>query len=262
MIFELNGKDGALLSASVDGPDGAPALLLMHSIGTDHRMWSAQISAFARHFRVVALDARGHGASAAPDGDYTIDMLGNGAIQMLDHLGIGAAHVCGLSMGGAMAQWLAIHAPDRVAKLVLANTAARIGTADTWRIRERSVRQDGLASIADAALARFFSESFRAAYPETEQLFRARLVGMSVQGYAGCCAALRDADFRPMLGHITAPTLVIGGTFDVSTPPAEAELLAQAIPRAALVMLPAAHLSNIEQPGRFIAAISAFLECD
>jgi 3-oxoadipate enol-lactonase len=249
-----------MLSASVDGPNDAPALLLLHSIGTGHFMWSAQIPEFSGRFRVVAPDTRGHGASAAPDGAYTIDMLGTDAIALLDHLGIASAHVCGLSMGGAIAQWLALHAEKRVEKLVLANTAARIGTVETWEARQRSVLTDGMSSIAEAALARFFGETFRAAHPETVTLFRERLTRMSAQGYAGCCAALRDADFRQAAARIAAHTLVIGGTEDVSTPPAEADYLAQAIPRAELMMLESAHLSNIERPADFNAAVSAFLE--
>jgi 3-oxoadipate enol-lactonase len=260
MIVEARAKDGTTLCASVDGPSDGTALLLLHSIGTDHGMWSAQIQDFSRLFRVVALDARGHGASAAPDGDYTIDRLGTDALAMLDHLGIGTAHVCGLSMGGAIAQWLALHAGDRVKKLVLANTAARIGTVEMWQTRQRSVLTDGMASIADVALSRFFGETFRAAHPETVTLFRDRLTGMSAQGYAGCCAALRDADFRLGVAGIMVPTLVIGGTEDVSTPPAEAEYLAHTIPRAELVLLESAHLSNIEQPENFSVAVSAFLE--
>jgi len=260
MIVETRAKDGTTLSASVDGQENGPALLLLHSIGTDRRMWSAQIADFSRHFRVIALDTRGHGASDSPDGDYTIDLLGTDALAVLDHLGVRSAHVCGLSMGGAIAQYLALHAPDRVGKLVLANTAAKIGTLETWETRRRTVLNEGMDSIADAALSRFFGDTFRAAYPSTVTMFRERLCGMSAQGYAGCCAALRDADFRPDAAGISAPTLVIGGTADVSTPPAEAKFLAHRLPHSELVMLEAAHLSNIEQPDKFAEAVSAFLE--
>lgn len=259
MIHILAG-DGARLAVRVDGPGERPAVLLLHSIGCDHRMWDAQEQAFAGRFRVIRPDIRGHGASDAPDGDYTLEQLGRDAVSVLDGLGISCAVVCGLSLGGLVAQEVALRAPDRLSGLVLANTAARIGSADAWNQRANVVRAEGLAAIADIAMARFFSDAFRAAAPETEAGFRDRLLSTSTVGYAGCCAALRDADLVAEIGGIATPTLVIGGRMDVATPPEQTRELAAAIPYAAYIELDAAHLSNVERPDDFTAALRGRLE--
>lgn len=257
--MRVTASDGAGLFVSDDGPREAQALVFLHSIGCDHGMWAAQAEALDG-YRTICLDLRGHGASDAPAGDYTLDRLAGDVAEVLDALKLERAMVCGLSLGGIVAQALALNAPGRVAGLVLANTAARIGTAEAWADRAALVRAQGLGEIADMAMGRFFSDAFRAGQADVVAGFRDGLLATSMQGYAGCCAALRDADLRAEIGRIAAPTLVIGGALDVSTPPEQTRLLAASIPGAAYVELDAAHLSNIERPEAFTAALGKHLE--
>lgn len=252
-------SDGARLAARVDGPAAARPVLMLHSIGCDHRLWDAQATAMAGR-RVIRPDLRGHGASAAPEGDYSLARLVEDAAAVLDATCEGPAVVCGLSLGGLVAQGLALTFPERVAGLVLANTAARIGAPDAWTDRAARVRAEGLGSIADMAMERFFSPPFRAAHPEKVAEARATLTATSAEGYAGCCAALRDADLRSRLGGIAAPCLVIAGSLDVSTPPAQMRELAGAIRGAAYTELEAGHLSNLEQPAAFSRRLRDFVE--
>jgi 3-oxoadipate enol-lactonase len=257
--MHVTASDGARLFVAEQGPCDAPALVLLHSIGCDHAMWDGQASALGRR-RIIRPDIRGHGRSDAPAGDYALDRLAEDVADVLAALDVGEAAVCGLSLGGVVAQALALKAPSRVRGLALANTAARIGSAEGWGQRAAVVRAEGLGAIADMAMARFFSDGFRAAHPETVGGFRARLVATSAAGYAGCCAALRDADLSAEVGRIAAPTLVIGGRLDVSTPPDQTRALARAIPGAAHVELAAAHLSNVEAPEAFSGALAKHLE--
>jgi 3-oxoadipate enol-lactonase len=259
-MMTLSGHAGIRLNVVIDGPDNGEALLLLHSLGCDLSMWDEQAKALAGKFRLIRFDARGHGRSASPPGDYTIDDLGHDALAVLDQAGVDRAHLCGISMGGVTAQWLAITAPTRVRSLTLANTAARIGTVESWQTRRDTVLDRGMNAIADAVIGRFFSEAFRAASPTVVSGFYATLEHTNPQGYAGCCAALRDADLRGDLRRIAAAARVIGGNKDVSTPLADAEALAQGIAGARLSVLDAAHLSNIEQPARFTALLKAQLE--
>ncbi|MBX3484854.1 3-oxoadipate enol-lactonase [Phenylobacterium sp.] len=251
--------DGAQLFVADEGPRDAPAVVLLHSIGCGHGMWAPQLPSLAS-WRVIRPDIRGHGHSDAPDSDYPLDRLAADVEDVLAALGVERAVVCGLSLGGAVAQALALRAPARVAGLVLANTAARIGSAEAWEQRAAAVRAEGLAAIAGMAMGRFFSDAFRAARPDVVDGFRDALLATSAVGYAGCCAALRDADLTGDVGRIAAPTLVIGGALDVSTPPAQTRALAGAIPGAVHLELDAAHLSNIEQPQAFAAALVQHLE--
>jgi 3-oxoadipate enol-lactonase len=257
MQVEFLANDGVPLTATIDGPDSAPAILLLHSLGCAGEMWAPQTSPLCDQFRVIVPDLRGHGASGAPDGPYTLDRLGQDAIALLDHAGIAQAHLCGISLGGVIGQYLATTWPARIAHLVLANTAARIGTTQSWQDRETTVRAQGTSAIADTVLGRFFSPAFTEANPQTVAQFRTTLLATPAQGYAGCCAALRHADLTASAASIAAPTLVIGGATDQSTPPDQARALAAAIPHAHLLMLDAAHLSNIEQPAAFTAALLA-----
>jgi len=259
MRFELDADDGARLIGEVHGPAEAPAVLFLNSIGCDRRLWDAQVASLSAEVRCVVFDARGHGESAAPDGDYAIARLGRDALAVLDGLAVTQAHVCGLSLGGLIGQWLAAEAPSRIATLTLANTASRIGSDEAWETRRRKVLAEGLESIADMAMERFFSDDFRAAHAAFVAEQRAAFVAGSAVGYAGCCAALRDADLTPRLAAIGTPTLVIGGEFDVSTTPAQAAQLAGGIEAARLVMMAAGHLSNLEQPEAFTAALRAHL---
>ena len=203
--------DGCRLHYLLAGPEHAPAVVLSNSLGTDLGLWDAQIDRLAGHYRVLRYDTRGHGASDAPSGDYSLERLGRDALSLMDHAGFSRAHVGGVSLGGVTALWLGVHAPDRVHRLVLANTAARIGSAASWDERMRLVESGGPAAIADMTMERWFSAAFRAAQPGTVARIRAALVAVPAVGYLGCCAALRDADLRAEARNVRARALVITG---------------------------------------------------
>lgn len=242
----------------LEGRSGFPPLVLSHSLGCDHSMWSPQMPALLEHFQVLRYDTRGHGVSAVPPGDYTLDQLGQDVLALADILGFGRFAFCGLSMGGAVGQWLAIHAPQRLSALVLANTAPKLGTPDTWNERRKAVLSGGMQSIVEATMQRFFS-------PDKQdtvwaQSTRRVLLGSDPQGYAACSAALRDTDMRASLNGISVPTLVIGGNQDPSTPwEGNGSILAANIPGAKTVLLQTAHLSNLEEPVAFTRAVLDFL---
>ena len=244
----------------LDGPDAAPVVVLSHALGLDHGMWDAQAADLLPHFRVLRYDTRGHGASAAPAGDYALDDLGGDVLALTDALGIDRFSFCGLSMGGMVGQWLALHAPDRIARLVLANTTARVADPSMMEARRAAVLAGGIAAIVDAAMGRFFSPPVLAGNAPAVASARRTLLGTSPVGYAGCCAAIRDMDFTSALGRTTTPTLVVGGDLDISMPwPDHGGVLAASIPGAAAVRLAAAHLSSVERPRSFSAALFSFL---
>ncbi|ODS59227.1 MAG: 3-oxoadipate enol-lactonase [Acidobacteria bacterium SCN 69-37] len=244
----------------IDGPADAPVVILSHSLGLDHGMWDAQAADLARHVRVVRYDTRGHGASAAPAGDYTIEQLGRDVLALADALGIPAFAFCGLSLGGMIGQWLGIHAPERLTHLVLANTTARVSEPAAMDARRRAVLEGGMAAVVETAMSRFFTPVSLQRDSPVVAAARRTLLASSAVGYAGCCAAIRDMDQRASIARITVPTLVIGGDLDVSMPwDPHGHTLASSIPGATVVRLPTAHLSNLEQPRSFSAALFRFL---
>ncbi|SCU73370.1 3-oxoadipate enol-lactonase//4-carboxymuconolactone decarboxylase [Cupriavidus necator] len=249
---------GARLFYTVDGPESAPAILFSNSLGTDHTMWEPQVAALAGRFRVVRYDTRGHGRSTAPGDAFTVAQLGQDVIAILDALGIGQAVFCGLSMGGLTGMWLGIHAPQRFSHIVLANTAAKIGNADGWNTRIDTVLREGMAVMVAPSVERWFTPGFAAMAERALDGLRDVLAGLDPRGYAASCAAVRDADFRESVASITVPVLVIAGSQDPSTSAQESRALADAIPGARFVELPAAHISSFEQPGRFTAALLDF----
>jgi 3-oxoadipate enol-lactonase len=242
----------------LEGRSDLPALVLSHSLGCDHGMWAPQMPDLLLHFQVLSYDTRGHGASGVPAGDYTLDQLGQDVRALADKLNLARFAFCGISMGGAVGQWLAIHAPQRLTMLVLANTSPKFGTPATWDARRKAVQAGGMPAIVDAVMQRFFS-------PDNQQSVWARstraiLLGTDPKGYDACCAALRDADLRSVLGKISLPTLVIGSDKDPSTPwEGNGSLLARDIHHAKTLRLQTAHLSNLEQPSAFTAAVIDFL---
>ncbi len=259
-MHTLTLDDGIALRYRLDGAAGAPALVFSNSLGTDLHMWDAQVAALGDAFRIVRYDTRGHGGSGVPAGPATLERLGRDLLALLDHLELPRAHICGLSLGGLTAQWLAVYHPARVGRLVLSSTAARIGSVDIWAARIAAVESRGMADVADSVLARFFSPGFRAACPEVVAAYRDTLRATAPAGYVACCAALRDADLRPAVAGIAAPTLVIVGDLDGATPPAQAEELHAAIPGSELAVLDGvAHLANVEAPDVFSALLRRFL---
>jgi 3-oxoadipate enol-lactonase len=253
--------DGCRLAYTIAGPASAPTVVLSNSLGTDRGMWAAQ-AVLAETFRVVTYDTRGHGESAAPPGDYPMTRLGQDVVSLLDGLGIRRAHVCGVSIGGLTALWLGVHARDRIDRLVLANTAARIGSRELWAARIETALAKGLDGLADAAMERWFTEPFRAAQPETIAAMRRTFRRTPVRGYVGCCAALRDADLRVTTSLVKAPSLVITGRQDPATPPEQGRWLAHTIAGARLEEFDAAHLPNIECAAAFTDAVDRFLRDD
>lgn len=250
--------DNTRLFYRLEGREGLPVLVLSHSLGCDHGMWSPQMPDLLEHFCVLRYDTRGHGASDAPAGEYSIDRLGRDALGLLDALGIQRFAFCGLSMGGAVAQWLALNVPSRVTALVIANSSARFN-GEMMEARRKAVLESGTGPIAAAVMGRFFS-------PENlggvaAHSIRSVLLGTNPLGYAGCCGALRDLDFKDQLGRISSPTLVIVGDRDVSTPwDDHGRFLATDIPNAQSRHLPTAHLSNLERPHAFSALVLEFLQ--
>jgi 3-oxoadipate enol-lactonase len=222
-------------------------------------MWERQRRAFAGTHRVIVYDTRGHGQSSVPPGPYTIAQLGRDALAILDAEGVAGAHVCGLSLGGLTALWLAVHAPDRVRSLVMANTGARIGSVEFWDTRMALVRERGTAPAADIAINNWFTEEFREREPDVVQRFRDDIESTPVEGYLGCSAAMREEDLRDSLGAVQCPVLAIAGAVDRSTPPELLQFVHARIPGSRLVTLEAAHISNVEQEQAFNAALASFL---
>ncbi len=252
-------SDGTRIGYEVAGPERAPALLFINSIGTTRALWDAQVPALSGAWRVIRYDARGHGRSSAPAGDYTVAQLGRDALAVLDAAGAPAAHVCGISLGGITALWLGLHAPERVASLTLANTAARIGSVEMWSERIALVKGPGMAAVADRAMTTWFTPDFHTREPATVARFRAMVAGCPPAGYLGCCGALRDADLRDDVAALRTPVLAVAGARDVATPPAGVEFIRDRAAGARLVSFDVAHLSNVEAASGFTGALSAFL---
>jgi 3-oxoadipate enol-lactonase/4-carboxymuconolactone decarboxylase len=243
----------------LEGSEGQPVVVLSHSLGLDHGMWDAQVEALSPHFRVLRFDTRGHGASAVAPGDYTIEQLAGDVLALADALDIPAFAYCGLSLGGMIGMWLAVHAPDRLTHVVLANTTARVADPSAMEARRTAVLRDGIPAIADMAMSRFFTPMSLARNPPAVASARRTLLATPAAGYAGCCAAIRDMDQRADLARIKAPTLVISGDQDISMPWAEHGQMLASIPGAGVVRLNAAHISNLEKPRQFSAALLRFL---
>jgi 3-oxoadipate enol-lactonase/4-carboxymuconolactone decarboxylase len=247
------------LHYELEGDPKLPVLMLCNSLGTTLQMWAPQMPAFLAHFRVLRYDTRGHGASEVTPGEYSIAQLGADAVALLDHLGIERVSFCGLSMGGMTGMWLGVNRPERVERMVLANTGALVGDRSMWAARFETVRAGGMAAITPSLLDRWFTARYRQLAPDEVQKVRAMLLATSPDGYIANGAAVRDMDQRASLARIAVPTLVIAGTYDGSTPPELGRAVAQAIDGARYVELDAAHLSNWEQAGAFTATALAFL---
>ena len=245
----------------IEGTPNSPALVFSNSLGSDMGMWDEVVPLLLPYFRVLRYDTRGHGGSIekGKTGPFTIADLSRDVLDLLDYLHIENAVFCGLSMGGLIGQWLGIHHPERLKKLVISNTGAKIGTNESWNTRIETITKDGMASIVDVTLERWFTAHFRETNPgrvaETRQMF----LRSDVAGYAGCCGAIRDADFRNDLDKMSTETLVITGDEDPVTNVGQAQFLAQNIPGAQLKILPARHLSATENPGLFAETLIDFL---
>jgi 3-oxoadipate enol-lactonase len=250
----------ALAAPALEGPDGAPVLVLGNSLGTSRDCWQPSVPVLARHFRLLRYEHRGHGLpgqqSPAPPGPYTIDDLGRDVLALLDARGVGRALYCGVSLGGMVGMWPASHAPGRITGLSLSCTSACLPPAGGWTDRAATVRSAGTGSIAATVVSRWFTPAYQAAHPEVPPAFVAGLAGTADEGYAGCCEAIAAMDLRPALSSITAPTLVIAGAEDAATPPWHGAAIASAIPGARLrVVRGAAHLANVSNAAEVTARL-------
>jgi 3-oxoadipate enol-lactonase len=239
----------------LDGPEGAPTVVLANSVGCDLDMWDPQLAALTARFRVLRYDHRGHGSSPVPDGPYSIEDLGGDLLALLDRLELERVHLCGLSLGGMVGMWIASRAPERVERLALCCTSAHLPPRSGWEERARTVRAEGMGALVDMVLERWLTAGFREREPEAAARVRETFLATDPEGYAGCCEAIGGLDLRAALPAIAAPTLVIAGAVDPSTPPEHGEAIAAAIPGARLHVLPCAHLANVEQAEALTAAV-------
>jgi 3-oxoadipate enol-lactonase len=256
---DIKTDDGCVIHAEIDGPDGAPVLMLSNSLGTTLHMWDEQVAPFTRHFRLLRYDRRGHGKSSVPKGPYSMERLGRDVLAALDGLGIPKINWCGLSMGGMVGQWLGANAPDRVNKLILSNTSCYFPDKNGWNDRLKLVSEKGVAAFAPANMERWFTSGFREREPQTVARVQDMFAATALDGYLGCGAAVRDMDHRALLPKITAPTLVIAGKYDPATPLEGNEFIRQHIPGATIAVLEAAHLANVEQPKAYTDTVLGFL---
>jgi 3-oxoadipate enol-lactonase len=250
---------GCPIYVEVEGPEPAPVLMLSNSLGTNLHMWAAQMKPFTQHFRVVRYDRRGHGKSGCPKGPYTMEMLGRDVLAILDQLGIRQVNWCGLSMGGMVGMWLGANAPERVNRLILSNTSAWFADKQMWNDRLKFARDKGMAALVGPNMERWFTKDFRERAPHTVARIADMFVATPLDGYVACGEAVRDMDHRETIRSITAPTLVIAGRYDPATTLEAGEFVRSRIPGAALTILDAAHLSNIEQPHDYADTVLGFL---
>lgn len=236
----------------LDGPPGAPVLGLANALGTSLELWDANVPYWTPRFRVLRYDQRGHGRSPIPDTACTVGDLGRDVLELLDRLELDTVSFCGISLGGATGLWLAANAPHRVERLVVACSSATFGGSDQWLERAAAVRAEGLASIADAVVARWFTPAFAAAEPGIVRTHREALLRTPAEGYAACCEAIAAWDFRDELGTVAVDTLVIAGADDPATPVDHSEEIARGVASGRLEVLEhAAHLANLERPEAF-----------
>src|SRR5579859_6009134 len=249
----------AQIHYALEGDSAKPALILSNSLGADLSMWDAQMPEFLQSFRVLRSDTRGHGQSSVTPAPYTIEQFAKDVLALADSQQLERFHFCGLSMGGQIGMWLAANAPQRLNKVILCSTAAKIGTPEMWNPRIATVLREGMKNVAVAAIERWFTAAFRAKNPSIIAKIQKTLESTDPEGYAACSAAVRDFDFREKLSKIRTPTLVISGAHDPATTPADGQFLANHIAGARYVELNGAHLSNIEDADRFTREVLSFL---
>ena len=252
-------SNDAQINYQTFGDANKPALVFSNSLGTKYSMWQPQIEHFQQDYYVICYDTRGHGASFAPQGPYSLEQLGQDVVSLLDHLNIAKAAFCGISMGGLTGQWLAIHKPERFNHVIVCNTAAKIGQEQAWQDRAALVREHGLAPIAATAASRWFTNPFIQSNPAVVAELSNDLGAGSPEGYANCCEALAKADVREQLSSIQIPVLIIAGQQDPVTTVADGQFMQQRIANSKLFEINASHISNIEQPEAFNQAVQTFL---
>lgn len=239
---------------------GAPVLLFSNSLGTDHQMWNDQVEVLKQKYSILLYDTRGHGQSGTTPGEYSIALLAGDVLDLLDYLKIDRVIFCGLSMGGLIGQWLGIYFPTRLHKLVVCNTAVKIGSVTSWNERIIQVFDQGLNHLSKATIQRWFTPSFVDQHPLLVNRIIMSFLSCSSRGYISCCAAVRDADFTADVHEIRVPTLVIAGEQDPVTTVEDGKKLAEKIPQAEFITLPAAHLSVVEAGSVFTNVLRNFID--
>ena len=253
-------SNDAQINYQTFGDATKPALIFSNSLGTNFKMWQAQIDFFQQDFFVICYDTRGHGASSAPQGPYSIDQLGQDVVNLLDHLNVEKAAFCGISMGGLTCQWLAIHRPELFNQVVVCNTASKIGQEQAWNDRAALVREQGLQPIASTAASRWFTEPFIQSNATVVNNLQNDLAAGSAEGYASCCEALAKADVREQLKDITVPVLVVAGQQDPVTTVVDGQFMVERIANSQLFEINASHISNVELPNEFNQAVKQFIQ--
>ena len=255
--------NGLHVNYEVSGPAGAPVVLCLHSLATDLGVWDAQVPALAERFRVVRPDLRGHGGTVSSEPPYTLELLRDDAIDLLDALAIERCTVVGLSIGGILALGLAIDAPDRVERAVIADCRADAPApyVAIWDDAIATIAEHGLAPVIESSAQRWFSESFRAAHPDVVAATCDRAMKTSVNGYVGCARAVQGLAYLPRLGEIGIDTLFIVGESDPAASPEVMRDMASRVNGSELVVIPGAgHLTSVEAPDAFTEALLRFLD--
>lgn len=253
--------DGFKIAYRLDGDPRNPPLVFANSIATTYEMWDAQIVEFAKSFHVVRYDMRGHGRSDVAQGAYSMDRLGYDVLELLDHLQVNRTNFCGLSLGGFVGQWLGIHAPERIERLVLSNTSPYLGPTSQWDDLIQKTRETGsMQFFAEMFIGNWFPDAMVQNDANECETFRRMVVSTDPQGLAGSFAAVRDADTRRTVSVISVPTLVIGGLHDTVTAASHSEAIAKEIPNSKLAIMDGVHLLNVERSNEFDRAVLDFLE--
>ncbi|MCI0712342.1 MAG: 3-oxoadipate enol-lactonase [Chloroflexi bacterium] len=253
--------NGLTLHYRVEGPPSTKSLVFINSLGTDLCIWEGVVSQFAADHTIIRYDKPGHGLSDTPAGTYTVHHHAETLLALLDVLNISTAVFIGISMGGQVAQDIAIHHPDRVQALVLCDTAAKLGSSEAWNQRIAGVREKGMRGMAKAILDRWFAPSYAQQHRTDYAGYHNMLVRMPDDGYISACKAIRDADMRDQVSNIQVPALVICGAEDAATPPDVVRGLADALPRSQFELIAGAgHLPCIEQPSAVASLIKNFLK--
>jgi 3-oxoadipate enol-lactonase len=256
--IKANGID---INYTLEGPEGAPVILFSNSLASNLHMWDGQAAAFSGKYRVLRADTRGHGKTEATPPPYTVQLLLDDAIALLDALGIDKVHFCGLSLGGMIGQRFGAFHGDRLLSLTVCDTTSQMREPEIWDVRIEAARKNGIPSIVGPTISRWFTEDFIASGDPVIDKIRTMIAGTSMDGFVGCCQAIQRVDHVDLLGEVKTPTLIIVGKQDMSTPVEAARFINDHVAGSKLVILdPSAHLSNVEQQDAFTAALAAHID--
>jgi len=252
--------EGCPIDVEVLGPADAPVLMLSSSLGTTKHMWDPQMPAFTQDYRVVRFDRRGHGKSGVTQGPYAMDMLARDAIAVMDALDLKKVNWLGLSMGGMEGQWLGAKASERINKLILSNTTSYYADKAPWETRIANIKKGGsVAAIADMAINVWLTQGYQKKHPAETARMKEMMIATPVEGYIGCCAAVRDMDYREVVKEISVPTMVIAGSKDMATNMEAAQFIVDRVKGSKLAVVDAAHIANVEQPEAYTKTVLDFL---